>query len=109
MSDWQIYEIPLTSGDPSFKMRTELDGDQYVLNFHWNTRDSRWYMSFYDANELPLVCGIPMLVDGDLIHRFAITGMPTGYLIFSDTSGASEECGYDDIGDRCKLYYISDV
>lgn len=104
-----IFEVPITQDDASFKIRTILEGFELVLKIDWNTRIERWHVSIYNAAEEPLVTGLPMHINTELIERFEIVGLPPGRLMLFDTSGRITEAGRDDLGDRCKLLYESSV
>lgn len=101
------FEIPITLSEPSFKIRTILEDVQLFLRFDWNGRDIRWNLSIYDTSENPLVVGLPMNVNTELVERFEIDGLPPGLLMLYDTSGKNLEAGRDDLGDRCKLVYLT--
>lgn len=101
----QILEIPITSDDASFKIRTVLEDIQLILRFDWNERDARWQISIFDSVETPLLMGIPMNINTELIERFEIDGLPPGKMLLYDTTDTSTEAGRDDLGDRCKLFY----
>ena len=104
-----IYLVPIEVDEDlsSFKIRTELDSVAMVLRFDWNEREERWSMTIYDADETTLVAGLPLHVNLELIGRFEIDGLPLGGLMLYDASGQNEECGRDDLGDRCLLLYES--
>lgn len=98
-------EIPLSSADPSFKIRTTLEGVNLILRFDWNDRLERWVISFFDEVENPLVYRVPLQVDHELIYRFEINGLPPGFMILYDTSDKRMPCGRNDLGKRCRLLY----
>lgn len=100
------FLIPLESEDPSFKIKTILQDIELVLRFDWNTRQEKWHISFYNSEESPLILGIPLNIDSEIIGRFKIDGMPKGKMILFDTSLKNIECGRSDLGDRCKLIYV---
>lgn len=100
-------EIPITLSDASFKIRTVLEGVQIFLRFDWNERDTKWQISIFDASENPLLYFIPMNVNTEILERFEIPGIPAGLLMLYDTSGKNVEAGRDDLGDRCKLVYLT--
>lgn len=100
-----VYEIPLDSLNASVKIRTVLEDIELVLRFDWNERLERWVLYIYDAEENPLVLGLVLNINQELIRRFEIEGLPPGNLILYDAEGTETECGRDDLGDRCKLLY----
>lgn len=101
-----IINIPVsTSYGAQFKFNSELSGTNFIFLIEWNTRFERWFMSIFDTEENPLLMGIPMHVNTDLIGRFPRENLPAGTIILFDTSETEEECAYDDLGDRCILLY----
>lgn len=103
----ELIEIPIQKSIPSLKQRMILDDVEVVMRFDWNSRNETWHISFYDSVENPLLVGIPLFVNYDIIGRFIIDGMPPGQILCYDTSGQNMEAGLDDLGDRCKVYYVS--
>jgi len=101
----EIFQIPITATDASFKIRTSLEGTDYVLRFDWNGRDECWQMGIMDSTETPIVMGIPLNINSNLIGRFEIPELPPGLLMLYDTSDNNEEAGRDDLGDRAVLLY----
>ncbi len=104
-----ILEVPLDSEDPSFKLRTTLEDVQLVLRFDWVIRIARWSMSIFDDSESPILLGVTLNVNNELLERFEIPALPPGKMLLYDTSGRWLECGRNDLGDRCKLFYETSV
>lgn len=104
MSD---LEIPLPTDTPLFSIRTTLDGVEYVLNFDWNGRESRWYMSISMIDGTLLVAGIKLISNWPLLRRFADLRLPQGNLRAVDYSPqGGEPAGLvEDLGRRVKLIY----
>lgn len=101
----ELLEIPIIFDEPSFKIRTILEGATLILRFDWSTRQERWSLSIYDGDGNALILGLPLHIDMEVISRFEITGLPPGRLFLYDTTGAHVEAGRDDLGDRCRLFY----
>ncbi len=105
----QTLEIPLpvenNTVPSSFKIRTVLDGVEYVLLFNWNGREQLWNLSIMDASEAPIIMGMVLAADMELIGRFSVNGMPPGLLQLYDTSGNQEDAGRNDLGTRHRLFY----
>lgn len=104
-----VLEIPLPSAEASFRLRTTLEGREYVLGIHWNGRMERWILDLYDANDTPIVTGQPLHIDSDILMQFTKDELPPGMLMLYDTSGKHEEAGRDDLGSRAKLLYRESV
>ncbi len=100
-----ILRIPVTPDEPSFKLTVDLEGRTYILRFDWNGRANRWFMGYYDAEEVPIAVGIPMNVDSSLLRIYVDERLPPGEMMLFDTSEQHKECGRDDLGVRCDLLY----
>jgi len=108
----EIYEISITTYNaPSFTMTLTLEGNYYVFRFDWNERDTCWLLSIYDVDGNVIIGNTKLVVDYELIALHKEKGMPPGLLFLIDMSGNGEPCLYDDLGVRCKLFYVelSDV
>lgn len=103
-----LSEIPIKETAPAFKIRIEISGVQYIFRFIWNNRSQTWVMDLYDANENPLATGINMVVNFPLLYTRRVEGLPNGVLILFDTKETNQECGRNDLGERCKLYFLED-
>ena len=104
-----ILRIPVTPDEPAFKIRTTLEGRDFVLAFNFNGRMNRWTIGFYDANETPIAIGIPMNIDSSLLRLYVQSELPPGELILFDTSERHIECGRDELGKRCEVLYQTSV
>jgi hypothetical protein len=102
-----VLEIPLSSEDPAFSFRVILEEVEISVYVHWNQRHSRWYIHFYDNDQAPLLFGLPLNINRRLLDGYLIEGLPPGDIVLTDLSGKNLECGRDELGDRCKLYYIT--
>lgn len=106
-----ILEIPIDNDDdsPALKMRTVLEGVEFLLEFKWNTRDLRWNISFLSSQDDPILMGIPLNINSELLERFEIDELPPGKMILFDSTGKTNEAGLSDLGARCKLLYQNSV
>ncbi len=103
-----IYAIPCAPDDISnFKQKTQLDGVDYVLEFVWNQRDGHWLMHLLDQDEDPIMQGILLVTNYDLIKQCIDPRRPPGMLFIADALGLDEDPGYSDLGGRFTLGYVS--
>lgn len=98
--------IPVTSDSPIYQQLTTLDGQDYNLTFHYNSRDFSWYLDIADLQRVPILTGIRLVVDWDLLRRCVDARRPPGILIANDLSGAGLDPGPDDLGTRVELLYF---
>lgn len=106
MSD--LIQIPITQEQSqlqSFIILVALAGNNYYLQFDWIYQSQNYLISISDSNNVPLLMGIPMVVNYDLTSRFQIPGLFPGVLMLFDTSGSQIDADFGEIGQRCILLY----
>jgi hypothetical protein len=99
-----------TSANPYYSERVKLDGRDYLLRFSYNEREERWYLSLYDDAEDPLILGIKLLTNWELLqHYHADPRVPPGELWVMDTTGNDDPPTLNElgVGKRCELTYFS--
>lgn len=101
----EIYEIPITTDEPAFKLRTVLEDIELVLNLRWNSRQQRWILDIYSSDETALLLGLVLNINMELIRRFQIDGLPAGSLMLFRKTGQHIECDRDELGNQCALLY----
>lgn len=103
-----ILEIPISQSQSklqSFIILVALSGNNYYLQFDWIYQSQSYIVSISDANNNPLLMGIPMVVNYDITSRFKIAGLFPGVLMLFDSSNTQIEAGFGDLGQRCRLLY----
>jgi hypothetical protein len=99
-----------TQSAPYYRQRTRLDGRDYVLDFSYNEREERWYLSFYDEAETPLALGIKLVANYSLLYPYRYDPrMPPGELNVADLTGDGSPPTLLELGEskRCELLYWS--
>ena len=98
--------IPTRNDLPHYRETVELDGVTYGLEFYWNTRALAWFLSIWDsAFTTPILTSRRITVDGQLLGRFKIAGLPPGEIMAADQSGTKVEPSLADLGARVVLTY----
>lgn len=87
---------------------TQLGLLEYTISLEYRERQDRWYLDLIDANGVPLVSEIKLVVGFSLLFRHRKAGMPLGALMVTDRDDTGEECGFEDLGRRCGLIWIDD-
>ena len=101
--------LPLEPSIPNYRVGTTLDGVVYLLDVRWNSRDEAWFLDLLAEDETPIVRGIRVVLGALLGSRSADPAFPPGVLIASDLAGTGTDPGFDDLGQRVKVYYIPDA
>jgi hypothetical protein len=99
--------IPLTNIEPSFTELVFLEGVNVKLKFDWNARDNIWNLSIYDPDDNPILVGVKMVTNYELILQHPTLALPRGAMFLWDTEGKGEPAGYEDLGTRHKLVYVT--
>lgn len=97
--------LPLIPSEPNYRLGTQLDGTQYVIDCRWNSRAEAWYLDVLDANADPIRTGIKIVLGAALGARCTDPRFPQGLFLASDLSGQGREAGLDDLGVRVFVYY----
>lgn len=98
--------LPIRSDFKAYDFQIDLEGVIYTLDFGFNTRSGRWYMSIYDqAKENLLIGDIPILINIPLHDQYIDETLPPGRFIALDESGQNLEATDESFGNEIKLFY----
>lgn len=100
--------IPTNDAAEHYLQTVDLDGRTFGLEFYWNTRAARWFLSLWDASfSIRLLAGRQLSIDVPILARFRDPRLPAGELVATDTAGTKLEAGRDDLGRRVVLLYTT--
>lgn len=93
-----IYEIPLNNSNQKFKI--SLSSKSYKLQTIY--RMETWYLDIFQVDDIPLVCGIPLVMGDNLLtqHQHIIQG---GLYVLNEN--VDEAHHYFELGQILKLYW----
>lgn len=93
-------------GYPDTQIGVSLNDQTFILHYLWSGLYGRWSLSILDKDSSPIVEGLIIMADWDLLQDVLITQLPEGASILSvDTSGQQSDPGQFDLGDRVILLY----
>lgn len=96
--------VPFSS-DYDQTLRTQLNGDNYVIDARWNERGQYWNVDLTrDSDSTRLVTGVPMLIGQDVLAPYALG---IGGIFLTDLSGGNSDAGPDDFSDRVVALYFT--
>lgn len=95
------------SGQASFSQEVTLDGVPYRFRFDWNEFSGAWTMSIYDRKLVPLVAGIKIVLDYELIGDYRYRGLPKGEIYAVEKTNTLRKIGRNDLGDLAYLAYVN--
>lgn len=73
-----ILKIPIRNDLPAYIEQVDLEGRLYFFTFRFNARMDRWIWDIADADQNPIIVGIPVLINQDLLGRFVSNDLPPG-------------------------------
>ena len=97
--------LPFIQSDNNYRLQVPLSGVPYLIDVHWNDRDSAWYMDLYEADETVILAGIKLVL-GDVLGRRSRHDFFTQHVLqVIDTSGTDKDASYDDLGGRIQVMH----
>lgn len=101
-----MIRIPTSTESAWFSQTVQLAGTLLRMELHWNARAGFWVMNLATVDREPIVSGVRIVPDWDLVGRLADPRLPKGRLVAADQSGRGEPPGRDELGSRVILYFI---
>lgn len=105
-----IYALePIERPDlpPEIEYEVELDGQVYRLRYKWVTRQERWMLDILTQAGEPLLTGKFLNVGMPMGWRYVDARLPRGNLMLVDNDGSGQECGFEELGFRCQMMYLT--
>lgn len=97
----KINEIPLNADNQTF--RVMLSDVNYTLRVLWRD-EAGWIMDVMDSGAQPLLMGVPLVPEVDLIEQYPELGI-SGALIVMTDNGAPEYPTKNNLGSSSHLYF----
>lgn len=101
-----ILTLPVAQNAPWYDFTTTLDAAFYTLEMAFNTRANRWMLSIGDATGAPVLCGLPVVIERDLLAGLRYLPVPAGAIIALDQSGQRQQPVAGSFLLNHRLYYI---
>lgn len=100
--------VPINQVSAWFSAGYELDSASYTLTFRWNERIGIWVMDLGDVDDNVLAAGSKVVVNTPLLRGFrTLPGLPPGELFVRDTQGLDADPGFEDLGRRARMIYLT--
>lgn len=98
------YEIPLISTPQSFSIT--LSNIDYNILIVWNYLAQAWVIDFYDANQVAILTGVPLVTGVDLLLPY--TDLNFGGKLFAETDhDLTTPPTFDNLGITGHLYWVT--
>jgi hypothetical protein len=99
--------LPLVPSVPIYRVGTTLGGRQFIFDVKWNARDEAWYMDISTSSDVIIRHGIKIVLGTIFDGRTVNSESPQGALIATDLTGVGLDAGFDDLGDRVVVYFLT--
>jgi hypothetical protein len=86
--------------------RVTLEGVDYYINLSWNMR-AGWFIGMADQDGVAIFSPKRLTPDWDLLGHITDDRRPRGELYCLDTTAQRAEPGFDDLGSRHVLLYLT--
>ncbi|KKZ19030.1 bacteriophage protein [Serratia marcescens] len=97
-----IEEIPLTPDNQQFAIT--LGGQSLRMTLIWRGV-AGWILDLYDAMGNPMVLGVPLIPDTDLLASYPFVGLNGKLVVKSDTPYPTEY----NLGSGARLYFLQET
>jgi hypothetical protein len=103
-----VLDVPVDGTVPRFDEIVQLEDREYLLSFAWSDREACWYLHIYDQDENPLALGIKLVINADLLRRWASDPrMPAGKLVCIPVGPNGDMTAQTDLGTTVTLEYVT--
>lgn len=93
----------------AFRESVSLDGEIFILEFQYNTRGDYWSLFVYSKEGTPLLMGVKIVIDFELIQRYGTRNLPAGEIYGIDVTETVEKIGRRDLLDLVELVYLTEA
>lgn len=98
--------VKLEDSPPFERFPIRLDDVDYWIELTWNQRAQIWTANLLTAEEEPIIVGALLTVEYPPFRALQDSRLPAGILYLKDTAGTGQDPGREDLGERCRLYYL---
>ena len=102
-----MQQLPLIASTRGYRVGAILDGTPYIFDLHWNGREAAWYMDLLAEDETVIRAGMKLVLGARLGSQSAREDFPGGAFIVMDLSGTGIDAGFDDLGVRVQVWYMT--
>ncbi len=99
--------LPTRSDLPSYSYSIDIDDNVYILEFNFNYRMQRWFMSIKDSDGNPIISGIILLSNWLLTQRFVDTRLPLGDIMLLNYENDTPP-NRNELGSKAELIYSTE-
>jgi hypothetical protein len=98
-----VLELPLSGAPVRYRINL---GGAWTLTFQYRDNDDGgWMLDIGDADNAPVLCGIPLVTGSDLLAQYAYLGF-TGQLWVRSDGDPDAVPSFFNLGSRSHVYWI---
>src|SRR3990172_3141789 len=103
--------LPFIPSVAFYRFGTVLDGDPYIFDVRWNSRDAAWFFDLFELDETPIILGVKVVLGAYLGRTANHPLMNAGVIVARDVDGKDVEAGFDDIGTHVEVrrYTLTEI
>jgi hypothetical protein len=90
-----------------WRQEIELDGALFILRFKWNALNEFWTMDVLDGDENPIVYGVKVVVNWNLLEQYSKTEKPAGDILCQNIVGGFDKIQRYDMNRVAELVYYA--
>lgn len=90
-----------------FIEQIQLGGSVFYLIFKWNTLNEYWSMNILDGDENPLIFGVKVVTNFNLLEQYSMSEKPEGNIVCQNVVGGWEKIRRYDMGQVDELIYYA--
>ena len=98
--------LPTFASRHDHRYNIVLDGQTYVIEWHYNARADRWTTHWLDVENVPIRHGVRLVNYTDLLRRVALATKPPGSVDVVDTTDSGSEPTAATLGVETQLRYV---
>lgn len=101
-----IVEIPTRGDIANYVQSTVLGGKPFILEFHYNDRDSAWYLSIYNVAGVEIRSGLKLVPNFLILRNLVDEKWNIGQLVLVDSRANPVPPLLADLGSSAVLQYL---
>lgn len=98
--------IPTRTDLGNYDESVSLDGDLFILQFRFNTRDSSWYLDLKLEDGTFIRAGLRLVPNFPLLRLLSRADAPKGEIAVLDTRPVPAPPGQDELNKEVPLVYL---
>lgn len=99
------FPLPVSATAQSFFV--QLNNVSYKLTLRWNAVAVCWIMDLADAEEVPVIQGIPIVTGTDLLAPYAYLGIGGGIVALTEGNPDAVPT-FDNLGSGGDVFFVTD-